>query len=207
VILRPRLLACVGAAALGLGSAAPARGVEDPTEWIKEVSDGAPEPHPGREFMPIYGFQMMGGQNFYTGEQASLSGNANGFFAPAMRLNDEWSVLPSLSSNYMGTRQVLDLVAGGSLFSSSWDNALTVKALYAPTDSPWRIKPHGDFKYEFLREAAGENLGQGLYDYMQWDVGADAEYVYRDPYALNFGIDYYGRSPSAESRRLRVSRT
>ena len=145
----------------------------------------------GTEIFPIYGFQFTGGQNFYTGQTPLLSADASGVVAPAVKFNDKWSLLPSFVSAYTGTRQVLDLVAGGSLFQAQWDNVLMVKGIYTPTDSLWRIKPYSSFKYEFLRESAEEQLGHGLYDYRQWDVGLDAEYVYRDPFAFRVGIDYY----------------
>jgi hypothetical protein len=145
----------------------------------------------GVEIFPIYGFQFMGGQNFYTGQTPSLSANASGVVAPAIKFNDRWSLLPSFTSAYTGTRQVLDLVAGGSLFQSEWDNTALVKGIYTPEGSSWRVKPYGSFKYQFLRESSDETLGHGLYDYRQWDLGIDAEYVYLDPFALHLGIDYY----------------
>ena len=145
----------------------------------------------GLQIIPIYGFQLLGGQNFYTGQKPSLSANASGVVAPAMKFNENWSLLPSLVSNYTGTRQVVDLVGSGTLFHSLWDNQLTVKGLYTPDSGPWRFKPFVAYKYELLQETADEQLGHGLYDYSQWDAGLDVEYVYHDPFAVRFGADYY----------------
>jgi hypothetical protein len=183
----PRAIQAVRAAAfvLALSTAAGAQNPDSPLDLPAEKETK------GVEMIPMYGFQLLGGQNFYTGQTASLSGDANAVVAPALKLNDQWALLPSLSSNYTGTRQVVDLVAGGSLFTSQWDNALSVKGIYTPAESRWRLKPHVDVKYEFLREAAGEKLGQGLYDYGQTDVGFDAEFVYREPFAVRFGVDYF----------------
>lgn len=144
------------------------------------------------EIVPILGLQVLGGQNFYSGQASALAGNASGLIAPAIKLNERWSLLPSLTSSYSGTRQVMDLVAGGALFQSQWDNIVSLKAVYGPESSRWRLKPHADFKAEFLREAAGEQMGQGLYDYRQADLGLDAEFVYREPFAARFSIDYFG---------------
>jgi hypothetical protein len=154
-------------------------------------SPSAPSEARNLQIIPIYEFQLLGGQNFYTGQKPSLSANASGVVAPAMKFNDNWSLLPSLVSNYTGTRQVVDLVGSGTLFSSQWDNQLTVKGLYTPDDSSWRIKPFLAYKYEFLQQTTDEQLGQGLYDYSQWDTGMDVEYVYHDPFAVRFGADYY----------------
>jgi hypothetical protein len=154
-------------------------------------SSSTPAEAQGLQIIPIYGFQLLGGQNFYTGQKPSLSADAGGVVAPAMKFNENWSLLPSLVTNYTGTRQVVDLVGSGTLFSSQWDNQLTVKGLYTPDNSPWRFKPYAAFKYEFLQQTTAEQIGQGLYDYSQWDTGVDVEYVYHDPFAVRFGADYY----------------
>ena len=154
-------------------------------------SPAAPSEDKGLQIIPIYGFQLLGGQNFYTGQKPSLSANASGVVAPAMKFNENWSLLPSLVSAYTGTRQVVDLVGSGTLFQSQWDNQLTVKGLYTPDSGAWRVKPFWAYKYELLQETADEPLGRGLYDYSQWDAGVDAEYVYHDPFAVRFGADYY----------------
>ena len=143
------------------------------------------------EVSPIYGLQMLGGQNFYTGQRSSLSGNASAVIAPAMKFNDRWSLLPSLRSSYQGTEQVLDVVGAGTLFQSQWDNRLGVRGIYAPADSLWRIKPSASFKYELLQQTKDERIGSGLYDYYKWDMGIDFEYVYHDPFSVHFGLDYY----------------
>ena len=157
---------------------------------VGKGSSPAPE-EKGLQIIPIYGFQLLGGQNFYSGQRPSLSVNAGGVVAPAMKFNENWSLLPSLVSNYTGVRQVVDLVGTGTLFKSQWDNQLTLKGLYTPDIGPWRIKPFAAYKYEFLQETADELLGKGLYDYRQWDAGVDVEYVYHDPFAVRFGAVYY----------------
>ena len=145
----------------------------------------------GWEIEPIMSLQVLGGQNFYGTQTPSLTGDAAGLFAPAVKINDQWSLLPSLSSDYIGTRQVLQIVGGGTLFRSEWDNDAQLKALYVPQGSAWKLKPFFSFKYDMLQETNDEPLGRGLYDYNQWDLGLDAEYVYLDPFAVRLGFDYY----------------
>ena len=53
------------------------------------------------------------------------------------------------------------------------------------------MKPVVGFKYEFLQQAADEALSQGLYDYNQWEMGLDAEYVWQDPFSVSLGVDYF----------------
>ena len=169
-----------GACAIGARGAA---GAAEPGETMAKEG--------GAQMSPIYALEVLGGQNFYTGQTAILSGDFKGLAAPAVKLNGNWSLLPILQTDFTGTRQVLDLVGGGSLFQSEWNNQASLKAIYTPDNSLWRLKPYASFKYEFLRAAPDERLGRGLYDYYQWEAGADAEYVYHDPFAINFGVDYY----------------
>ncbi len=146
------------------------------------------------ELSPIYGLQILGGQSFYSGQKGSLSGNMSGVIAPAMKFNDNWALLPSLQSNYEGTEQTLDIVGGQTLFQSQWDNRAALRGVYTPDGSDWRIKPTTSFKYEMLQETKDEQLGAGLFDYYQWDLGVDAEYVYRDPFNFHAGVDYFQTS-------------
>ncbi len=143
------------------------------------------------EYSPIYMLQVLGGQSFYSGQKGTLSPNVNGAFAPAMKFNENWSLLPMLSTNYQGTEQVLDVVGGQTLFQSQWDNLASLKGIYTPDDSQWHLKPSASFKYELLQETADETLGHGLFDYYQGDAGFEAEYTYHDPFTFHAGVDYF----------------
>lgn len=145
----------------------------------------------GLEVSPIYGLQVLGGQNFYSGQRNSLSANFTGIVAPAMKFNDKWALLPSYHSVYSGTQQVLDVVGAGTLFQSQWDNRLGMRAVYTPDGSQWRFKPSLSAKSEFLQQSKDEQLGSGLFDYLMFGAGFDAEYVYRDPFSVKLGVNYF----------------
>ena len=167
---RSSLFALPAAAALALAGAG--------RSWAAEVS-------------PIYGLQALGGQNFYSGQRGSLSGNLSGVVAPAVKFDERWSLLPALNSNFQGTQQVLDVVGAGTLFQAQWDNRVGVKAVYTPADSPWRLKPSFSVKYQLLQQTKDEKLGSGLFDYYKWNTGLDVEYVYREPFSVRFGLDFF----------------
>lgn len=158
------------AALLGLLYAAPA--------WSVEVS-------------PIYGLQIMGGQYFFGGERGSLSGNASAVVAPAVKLDDRWAILPSVNSSYQGTKQVVDLVGAGTLFQEQMDHRVSVRAVYTPEESLWRLKPSAYFKYQLLKETKDESWTSGLFDYRKMGLGFEAEYEYHEPFALRMTADYY----------------
>jgi hypothetical protein len=143
------------------------------------------------EVHPIYGLQMLGGQSFYTGQRGSLSGNVSGLAAPAMKLNENWSLLPSFNTQYQGTQQPVNIIGGQTLFQSQWDNRLALRGIYTPDESKWRLKPFTSFKYQMLQETKDEQLGSGLFDYYQYDLGFDAQYVYKDPFSVRLSLDYF----------------
>ena len=66
------------------------------------------------EVTPIAGIQALGGAHFFRGERGGVSGNADAVFAPALRVNESWSVLPSARSVYEGTRRVYDVLSSAS---------------------------------------------------------------------------------------------
>lgn len=143
------------------------------------------------EVSPIYGLTVLGGQNFYHGQRGSLSGNVSAVVAPAVKMNENWAILPSFHSAFQGTQQVLDVVGAGSLFQSQWDNRLGVKGIYTPTDSSWRFKPSLNVKYQFLQQTKDEKLGSGLFDYYKADLGLDVEYVYKEPFGIRAGLNVF----------------
>lgn len=144
------------------------------------------------EVTPLYNVQVLGGQYFFRGERASLTGNAAASVTPGLKFNERWALLPSLSSSYQGTKQVVDLVGAGSLFQEQMDHRLAVKGVYQPSeDSLWRLKPSAGLRYQLLKETKDEDWTKGLFDYQKLGVGMEAEYVYRDPFTVRAGLDYY----------------
>lgn len=143
------------------------------------------------EVTTLYTLQVLGGQYFFRQEKGSLTGNASGMIAPAVKFNEQWSILPSLSSSYQGTKQVVDLVGSGSLFQEQMDHRMGLRTVYSPDGSQWRLKPNFSFRYQLLKETKGEKWFNSLFDYYKWSGGVEAEYVYYDPFSIRFGFDYF----------------
>lgn len=141
-------------------------------------------------FAPNYYASFAGGQYFFAGDEAALSGNFYAAMSPAMKFSDQWSLVPVYTLNYKGTKQVTDLVGGGTLFQQSQDHAAVVKLVYRPNNR-WSFKPSLGFKHEFLKETKDEKWGQGLFDYSKPSVGFEAEYIYKKPFAVRAAYDFY----------------
>ena len=143
------------------------------------------------EVDPLYKAQVLGGQYFFAGDKAHLTGNASATAAPALKFSDEWALLPAAQASYQGTRQVVDLVGAGTLFQEQMDYRASARAVWSPEGSPWRLKPSFSYKYELLKETKDEHWGAGLFDYQKWCFGVEGEYLWREPFSWRFGVDYY----------------
>ncbi len=143
------------------------------------------------EVSTLYTLQVLGGQYFFKQEKGSLTGNASGMIAPAVKFNEQWSVLPSVSSSYQGTKQVVDLVGSGSMIQEQMDHRVGLRSIYSPEGSDWRFKPNLSFRYQLLKETKGEQWSTSLFDYYKWSGGGEAEYVYHDPFSIRFGVDFF----------------
>jgi hypothetical protein len=150
----------------------------------------AAAPADALEVEPLVSVRLLGGQYSFHGERASLGGNAAALFAPAVLMNGRWTLLPSLSSEYQGTKQAVDLVGAGALVQQRMEHRGALRAVYAPEGSRWLWKPSLAYGAEFLKETADERWGRGLFDSNRFTAGLEAEYVYREPYSFRAAVDY-----------------
>ncbi|MBI4248686.1 MAG: hypothetical protein HY611_04215 [Elusimicrobia bacterium] len=141
------------------------------------------------EVTPLYNLQVLGGQYFFQGERGNLSGNINAFFAPAIKLDDRWTLLPTYTGFYQGTKQVMDIVGAGTLFQEQQDHRFSFKGVFTPQES-WQIKPYLSYKMELLKETKDEKWFKGLFDYHRPGLGVEIEHVYKDPFSFRFGYDF-----------------
>lgn len=143
------------------------------------------------EWTPIAGFQALGGAHSFRGQRGQLSGNADAVFAPAIRLNDSWSLLPSLRSTYEGTRRVNDALGASTPLMERMDHKAAFRAVWSDPASRWRIKPGLSYKLSFLKETRDEKWGGGLFDERLWTAGVEAEYLTRDPHSVRVSLDWF----------------
>lgn len=143
------------------------------------------------EYIPMYQLSLLGGQYFFAGTKSSVNGNANGSVSPAVKFNDRWTLLPTYSVDYQGTKPVTDPVGSGTLFQQRMDHRVAVSGLYSAPGGRWRFKQTGSYKREFMKETRDEAWGRGLFDYHKVGVGFEVEDVYKDPFSVRLGYDFY----------------
>ncbi len=161
---------------------------EAPFEGLTEYEDAVSQVN----IQPYLAVQFNGGQYFFKGEKGNLSGNLNVLGSMVIRHEKlaRWTLVPVLSSQYQGTKQVADLVGGGTLFQERMSHSLAVRGIYQLT-SKWKLKPGVGYKWEFLKETRDESWGNGLFDYRRPGFSLEGEYAYKDPFTFRIGYDFY----------------
>ncbi len=118
--------------------------------------------------------QFSTGQWFFDGKKSALGGNAGVQFVPAYKFSDKFAILPTVESNYRGTRSAEELSGGATLFQDTWENALGVKAVMSPTEK-WTYRARVSGRSKWYRETSDEKWTDGLYDYQSASAGGEAE--------------------------------
>lgn len=143
------------------------------------------------DYAPTLDLSLLGGQYFFQGANANLTGNGNVTAAVAAKTGESWSVMPMFVGNYQGTKGVQDSVPAGSLFQQEMDYRASVTGIYQKEGSSWKLKPSASYKYEFMKQVTGETWANGLFDYEKIGMGFEAENIYNDPFSYRFGFDFF----------------
>jgi len=139
---------------------------------------------------PVVNAQLLGGQYYYNGADNAFGAVASLSAAPYMKFNDQWSLVPLYSGSYNGTKQVTDLIGGGTLFQESMDHVGSMKIIRS-FDNGFKLKADGSFGAQFLRETVDESWGDGLYDNRRAAGGAEAEWEWEKDRYVRLAYDYY----------------
>ncbi|MHB0997090.1 MAG: hypothetical protein ACYC2I_12040 [Elusimicrobiales bacterium] len=173
--------------------AAPAPAASGPQEAPFSGFEEYEEAMAQANFTPYLAVQFNGGQHFFEGREGDLSGNLNLLASAAVRhrkLGRDWTLVPVISSQYQGTKQVTDLVGGGTLFQEKMSHSLALRGVWQLSPK-WKLKPGLGYKWEFLKETRDESWGDGLFDYRRPSFSLEGEYAYADPFSLRVGYDFY----------------
>ncbi|UPT75042.1 MAG: hypothetical protein M0D55_04835 [Elusimicrobiota bacterium] len=155
------------------------------------------------EWTPVLAGSLAGGQYFFEGQKANLSGNASLTAAGLVKTKGSWSYLPMYSGAYRGTKGIDDGVGSGTLFQQQMDHAFSFTGI-RKLEGTWRVKPSAGYKRQFLKETRDESWGKGLFDYEKISAGLELENVYKEPFAFRAGLDVFRvRFPNYESLESR----
>ena len=139
---------------------------------------------------PVANIDLLGGQ-YWVSESApaSFGGNLNIFFSPAINFGSGTALLPIYSGSYSGTKDVQELVGGGTLARELQDHSLSFKFV-KKLPSQMKLKVSAGYKIEYLKETIDETWGKGLFDYNKTSVGFEFEKPL-EALKIRSGLDYY----------------
>lgn len=139
---------------------------------------------------PVVNAQLLGGQYYYKGSESSFGGLASLSVSPYTKVNDHWSVVPLYSGYYQGTKQVTDLIGGGTLFQDSQNHAFSSKVIRS-WENGIKAKAIGGYAIEWLRETKDESWTKGLYDNRRLSGGTELEWSWAKDQFVRIAYDYY----------------
>lgn len=146
------------------------------------------------EWTPIGSVQALGGFHSFNGDRGALSGNVDAVFAPAARIDEDWSLLPSARASFEGARRVVDVLGTATPAQERAEFKAGVRAVWASPLSRWRLKPGFSYKTTFLRETKDEDWGKGLFDERLLTVGGEAELLTVEPHSARASLDWFTAS-------------
>lgn len=151
------------------------------------------------EVKPVVNAELLGGQNYYNGSESSFGGVASLVASPYMKFNDRWSLVPLYSGSYQGTKQVQDLIGGGTLFQESQNHNVSLKGIRS-FENGLRLKAITGYGTELLRETKDEDWTHGLYDNRRLSAGTEAEWSWAKDQYVRLAYDYFAiRFPNYQS--------
>jgi len=138
---------------------------------------------------PVANVSLTGGQ-YYLKDEGSTGGNLDLFCSPVLNFSKTSALLPIVILNYRGTKDVTDLVGGGTLVQQTIDAGLSLKYVQK-FSSGLKIKPRIGYYVEYLKETNDEEWGKGLFDYNKIIAGFEVEKQLNSGLNLRAGLDYY----------------
>lgn len=141
------------------------------------------------KYIPVANGLFSTGQWYFEGTRSAMGGNVMFNFVPALQFSNTFALIPSLETNYRGTRSAEELAGGNTLFQDTWENAISLKAVHGFSDN-WSIKERLAVRSKWFRETTDESWTDGLYDYQSATVGAELERKCGKIKTLAVGYDF-----------------
>jgi len=135
-------------------------------------------------------FQFAGGQYFYNSAPGATGGNISFSISPTLKLNEKISGIFTYAGGYRGSKEVADLVGGGTLFQDSQSHLVQTKFIFSPLKL-LKLKIAGSYRKQLLRETPSENWGYGLFDYNKINSGLEIELNPWPKTSFALGLDYF----------------
>ncbi|MFC2061635.1 hypothetical protein ACFLUV_03910 [Elusimicrobiota bacterium] len=137
---------------------------------------------------PVANITLAGGQYFLDEEKSSFGGNSSIYYSPVVNFSETNALVPVFNIDYSGTRNVQDLVGGGTLTRQTADVGATIK--YVRVFEDLKVKTRVGWKRSLINETEDEKWNRGLFDYdrLLFGVGVQKPVF---GHGLSLSADYY----------------
>jgi hypothetical protein len=143
------------------------------------------------KFTPVANISLYGGQYYLDDDPSSFGGNTSIYVSPVINFSPTRALVPVFNVDYVGTRDVQELVGGGTLTRQTMDAGVTLKYVYRM--GAWKVKPRFAYKKSLINETKDEKWTKGLFDYDRILYGFGiAKFI--KGYEFSLDIDYYNVS-------------
>lgn len=110
------------------------------------------------ETVHIGNLDLEGGQYFLGDSPSSFGGNARLYYSPAVSFRNSNILSPLFSLEYRGTRDVQDLVGGGTLTRQAMDTGVLLRNIRTIKDG--RLIGRLGYRRSFINETKDEDWGE-----------------------------------------------
>jgi len=125
-------------------------------------------------FLPVINGDASMGQWYFEGKNSALAGNFLMNVTPAVRYSNRFALIPTIYTNYRGTRSAEELAGGNTLFQDTWENGVNLKAVHG-LNRDWKLRENIGYRTKWFRETTNETFTNGLYDYNIANIGTEIE--------------------------------
>ncbi len=143
------------------------------------------------KIIPIGNIDFLAGQYMIKTDATTLGGNFNFSFSPVINFSPKVALLPMIFATYRGTKDIQELVGGGTLVQEYLDiGPMSLKFLYK-FDNTTKLKLKTGYKIEYLKETTDEKWQKGLFDYNRTNLGIELEKSLKEKvYGIRTYFDY-----------------
>jgi hypothetical protein len=162
------------------------------------------------KLMPLVDITTLGTYSDMAGGNSIGGIDVKGSVAPVVRFNKQNYLIPLYYGAYNRERQVVTEEEGGRIYNEIFDNNGTLEYKYIPGEKV-TLKLDGFTRQHYVKEK-GYHWSKGLYDYEDWGIGGNLDYILKDekPLQSSIGIGgefYHRKYPNYKSLISLASQT
>ncbi len=131
---------------------------------------------------------FLGGGQYFLENNNSFGGNIDLYLCPVVNFSKDTALLPMYIGSYRGTKDVRELVGGGTITQEVQNHNVNLKFVTKFSET-LKFGARAGYKLEYLKETKDERWAKGLFDYSRPVIGVEFEKIFGGN-SLKAGLDY-----------------